>query len=89
MLVLSRKPGERLVVPHCDLVVTLIAVEGKVVRLGISAPEALAVYREEVWQRLCQEAHDPLPERDGCRRKQAKCRVTNNRSDNDEQPNQE
>ena len=57
MLVLSRKPGERLVVPHCDLVVTIIAVEGKAVRLGISAPEALAVYREEIWQRLCQENH--------------------------------
>jgi carbon storage regulator CsrA len=57
MLVLSRKPGERLVVPHCDLVVTVIAIEGKAVRPGISAPEALAVYREGVWQRLCQEHH--------------------------------
>jgi carbon storage regulator len=58
MLVLSGKPGERLVVPHCDLVVTIIETKGKAVRLGISAPESLAVYREEVWQQLCQEAHD-------------------------------
>ncbi len=50
MLVLSRKIGERIVVPHCELVVTVIAVEGKAVRLGISAPEDIAVYREEVWQ---------------------------------------
>ena len=57
MLVLSRKPGERLVVPHCDLVVIVLAIEGKTVRPGISAPEALAVYREGVWQRLCQENH--------------------------------
>ena len=35
---------------HCELAVTVIAVEGKAVRLGISAPEDIAVYREEVWQ---------------------------------------
>jgi carbon storage regulator CsrA len=46
MLVLSRKPGERLVVPHCDLVVTVVAIEGRAVWPGISAPEAVAVYRE-------------------------------------------
>ena len=38
MLVLSRKLGERILVPHCDLVVTVLAIEGKTVRLGISAP---------------------------------------------------
>ena len=50
MLVLSRKIGERIVVPHCELAVTVIAVEGKAVRLGISAPADIAVYREEVWK---------------------------------------
>ena len=50
MLVLSRKIGERIVVPHCELAVTVIAIEGKAVRLGISAPDDIAVYREEVWQ---------------------------------------
>lgn len=55
MLVLSRKLGERIVVPDCDLVVTVIAAKGNVVRLGISGPENLDVYREEVWQRVCQE----------------------------------
>ena len=61
MLVLSRKIGERIVVPHCELEVTVIAVEGNAVRLGVSAPDDLAVYREEVWQRLCQQTHGPLP----------------------------
>lgn len=61
MLILSRKNGERIVVPYCELVVTVLAVEGKTVRLGISAPAALDVYREEVWQQLCQQAHDPPP----------------------------
>ena len=50
MLVLSRKLGERLVVPHCELEVTVLAVDGTTVRLGIAAPAELAVYREEVWR---------------------------------------
>ena len=35
--------------------------KAKTVRLGISAPEDIAVYREEVWQQLCQETHGPPP----------------------------
>jgi carbon storage regulator len=61
MLVLSRRFGERFVVPHCELAVTVIAVEGKEVRLGISAPEDIDVYREEVWQQVCQQMHGPPP----------------------------
>jgi carbon storage regulator len=52
MLVLSRKPGERIVVPNCELAVTIVAVEGNNVRLGISAPDNIAVYREEVWLQI-------------------------------------
>ena len=59
MLVLSRKLGERILVPHCELTVIVIAIEGKTVRLGISAPEEIAVYREEVWHHHCQETHSP------------------------------
>ena len=55
MLVLSRKLGERILVPHCGVEITIIAIEGNAVRLGISAPEDIAVYREEVWQQLCQD----------------------------------
>jgi carbon storage regulator len=54
MLVLSRKLGQRIVVPDLDLAFTVIAIEGKAVTLGISAPEDLAVYRDEFWHRLCQ-----------------------------------
>ena len=61
MLVLSRKPGERLVLPHLEVAVTVLAVEGKAVRLGIAAPESVAVYREEVWQPLCHATHAPPP----------------------------
>ena len=61
MLVLSRKIGERILVPHCELAVTVIAVEGKAVRLGISAPAEVDVYREEVWHELCQAKRSPSP----------------------------
>lgn len=52
MLVLSRKLGERIVVPQCDLELTVIAVEGATVRLGISAPAEVGVFREEVWFKI-------------------------------------
>lgn len=52
MLVLSRKLGERVLVPQCGLSVTVVAIEGNVVRLGFSAPSEVGVYREEVWQRI-------------------------------------
>ena len=59
MLVLSRKLGEVIVVPQCELTVTVISVEGNKVRLGIGAPDDIDVYREEVWQRICKQADRP------------------------------
>jgi carbon storage regulator CsrA len=61
MLVLSRKIGERIVAPHCELAVTVIAVEGKAVWLGISAPEGVAVDREEDGQQLCPQTQGAPP----------------------------
>jgi carbon storage regulator len=49
MLVLSRKVGERIVVPDCGLAVVVLAIDGNRVRLGITAPADVAVYRAEVW----------------------------------------
>jgi carbon storage regulator len=56
MLVLSRKVGERILVPDHEVVVTVISVEGNRVRLGVSAPAEVAVYREEVWRQTVQAA---------------------------------
>ena len=39
MLVLSRKLGERIRVPHCDLTVTVLEIHGNTVRLGVAAPD--------------------------------------------------
>ncbi len=56
MLVLSRKLGERIVMPEIDLTLTVVAIEGNTVRLGISAPANISVYREELWHRVCADA---------------------------------
>jgi len=52
MLVLSRKCGERIVFPEQDIILTVLEVRGDHVRLGISAPESVAIYRQEVWARI-------------------------------------
>jgi carbon storage regulator len=52
MLVLSRKLGERVLVPQCSLSITVVAVEGNMIRLGFTAPSEVGVYHEEVWQRI-------------------------------------
>jgi carbon storage regulator len=61
MLVLSRKIGERILVPHCELSITVLAIEGSAVRLGVSAPTEIGVYREELWQRVCSESARQAP----------------------------
>jgi len=60
MLVLSRRLGERILVPHCDLAVTVVAVDGNTVKLGITAPTEVGVYREELWRKVC--ADKVMPE---------------------------
>jgi carbon storage regulator len=60
MLVLSRKQGERIVLPACGVSVTVLAVTGNHVRLGISAPPEVAIHREEIWQRIATTAAAPL-----------------------------
>ena len=50
MLVIRCKVGESILVPGLDTAVTVVAVKGKKVRLGVSAPADVAVHREEVWR---------------------------------------
>ena len=57
MLVLSRKVGERIVVPQCELTVTVLEISGNHIRLGFSAPENVRILREEVWREMQQPAH--------------------------------
>ena len=48
MLVLSCKLGERIVLPGHDTTVVVVAINGKVARLGISAPVQVTVHRAEI-----------------------------------------
>lgn len=51
MLVLSRKLGEVITIGD-DISVTVLAVDGERVKLGIVAPAEVPVHREEVYQRI-------------------------------------
>ena len=48
MLIITRRPGERLFLGD-DIRVEVIAVAGNNVRLGVAAPREIPVYREELW----------------------------------------
>ena len=52
MLILGRRVGEQIVVPACRLTVTVLGIDGRKVRLGISAPRSVTVHRKEVLRRI-------------------------------------
>ncbi len=51
MLVLTRKPGEALILAD-EVKISVLEVKGKQVRLGIDAPADVAVHREEIYLRI-------------------------------------
>ena len=55
MLALSRKKDEAIVINN-DIEVTIIEVKGDQVKLGITAPKSVPVYRKEVYLQI-QEAN--------------------------------
>lgn len=54
MLCLSRYEDQRIMIGD-DIVITVIGVRDKKVRLGIDAPAAVKVHREEVYQEIQRE----------------------------------
>lgn len=48
MLVLTRQPGESVVIGD-NVTVTIISIEGDRVKLGITAPKEVSIYREELY----------------------------------------
>ena len=54
MLVLTRKEGERIQVGD-NISILVMDVKGKQVRLGITAPADVKVYREEIFKRIKEE----------------------------------
>ena len=59
MLVLSRKQGERIVVPECGLTITVLEILGARVRVGIAAPSNVTILRAEIVERERRESLAP------------------------------
>ena len=55
MLALARKTNESIMIGN-DIEVTLLEIKGDQVKLGISAPKSVAVYRKEIYLQI-QEAN--------------------------------
>jgi carbon storage regulator len=51
MLILTRRVGESLMIGNA-VTVTVVAVQGNQVRIGVNAPQDVAVHREEVYDRV-------------------------------------
>jgi carbon storage regulator len=51
MLILSRKPGESIVIDG-RIKLTVIRVEGETVKVGIEAPAEVPVHRQEVYEEI-------------------------------------
>lgn len=51
MLVLKRKIGEAIVIGN-DVEVVLLGLEGDAVKIGISAPRSIPVYRKEIHEEI-------------------------------------
>jgi carbon storage regulator len=48
MLIITRRAGEKIMLGD-DIVVEVMEIVGSTVRVGIQAPRAVPVYREELW----------------------------------------
>jgi carbon storage regulator len=51
MLALSRKKGESIVLNN-DIEVTVLDIKGDQVKIGISAPKSVPIYRKEVYLQI-------------------------------------
>ncbi len=58
MLILTRRVGETLMIGD-DVQVTVLAVKGNQVRIGVNAPKDVAVHREEIYDRIQREKGGP------------------------------
>jgi carbon storage regulator len=57
MLVLTRRPGQSIMIGD-GVEVQVLSVAGEKIRLGISAPRDVAIFRDEVYERIEGESAD-------------------------------
>ena len=57
MLALTRKKGESLVINN-NIEVTILEIRGDQIKLGISAPRDVSIYRKEVYLQIQEENRD-------------------------------
>lgn len=55
MLALSRKQGESIMIGS-DIEVTVLEIKGEQIKLGVSAPKSVPIYRKEIYAQI-QEAN--------------------------------
>ena len=55
MLILTRRIGETLMIGD-DIKVVVLGVKGNQVRIGVKAPDDVPVHREEIYERIVEEA---------------------------------
>lgn len=67
MLVLTRRPGESIVIGN-DIVVTIVEIKGGQVRVGVKAPREIQVHREEIYAQVRQENIAAVASADSARR---------------------
>jgi len=54
MLALTRKKGESIIIGE-NIEVTVLSVQGEVVKLGIAAPRAIPVNRKEIYEQIMEQ----------------------------------
>lgn len=55
MLILTRKVGESVIIGD-DVRLTVLSAKGNQIRLGVQAPKEISVHREEIFNRINEEA---------------------------------
>ena len=58
MLVLSRKIGEKIVIPTLNATIQVVEVHGNSVRIGIQAPPEVPIVRSELLRDRCDNPDD-------------------------------
>ncbi len=59
MLVLTRKPGESIIIDG-RIIVKVVRLDGDAVRIGIEAPPDVLIHRQEIYQEIQQSNQEAL-----------------------------